>query len=154
MQYKLWLPWQNVSTPLHVPFGRHLRTLDPFNTKPSSQLNWIAFGNVVSDPIDEPFSGGLSWPQSLAITRMKTNQIMKHAFSYNIELLFLRVLTLEKRMFHAVQLVVTLTKCFNPTPCTICKTSSEIGSFQHKTFIAIELDCIWECCLRSNRRTI
>lgn len=43
--YKLYqLPSQKVSTPLHVPFGRHFRTIEPLRMKPSSQIKSFLFG--------------------------------------------------------------------------------------------------------------
>ena len=67
----LTVPWQNVSTPLHLPVERHVLESDPLNKNPSSQLNVIVLGKVVFDPNDEPFFGLCNGPQSLAVRKKK-----------------------------------------------------------------------------------
>ena len=68
VEINLTIPWQKVFTPFHLPLARHVLESEPFNTKPSSQLNMIVLGKVVFDPKDEPFFGVSSSPQSLAVT--------------------------------------------------------------------------------------
>ena len=63
----VFLPVHRVFSPLQLPFERHLRTLEPLKTKPTSQLNWISWGNVVLFPTELPLTGACSAPQSRAI---------------------------------------------------------------------------------------
>ena len=61
--------------------------------KPSSQLNMMLFGKVVTNPTDDPFWGTASGPQSLAKDSEKaiTQLIEKRLFciSFSVEVEFL-----------------------------------------------------------------
>lgn len=61
--------------------------------KPSSQLNMMLFGKVVTNPTDDPFCGTGSGPQSLAKDSEKaiTQLIEKRLFciSFSVEVEFL-----------------------------------------------------------------
>ena len=63
----VFLPVHEVTSPLQLPFERHLRTLEPLNSKPTSQLNWISWGNVVLVPRELPLTGACTAPQSRAV---------------------------------------------------------------------------------------
>ena len=61
------LPSHRVLAPLQVLFAWHTREIDPRRRNPSSQLNFITFGNTVKEPCSDPFRGTAREPQSTAV---------------------------------------------------------------------------------------
>jgi hypothetical protein len=65
----LYQPLQVVLLPSHFPFDKQVRTVDPIQSNPSSQLNVLLLGNTVLIPNIEPLMGTAREPQSTAVNK-------------------------------------------------------------------------------------
>ena len=121
---------QKVLTPLQEPFARHSRTLDPFNRKPSSHLNWISLGYVVSEPNDEPFIGVFNGPQSFASIKEKnTKRCITLRAAPKQQNFKLKVFLLQ-----CVQLLTFYDEEYHPTKRKRTKLMQNLTTSPRKTF--------------------